>query len=76
MKVQRSESRADASRYAAAPQDFLGMGPVSKGIQRKRPPVIKTTRGLDTPLAHRSLDIPCQVASPQSPTPFLQTISV
>ena len=40
---------------------------------RKRPLVMRTIRGLDAPLADRSLDIPCQVASPQSLTPFLQT---
>ncbi len=29
-------------------------------------------QGLDAPLAHRKLDIPCEVASPQSLFPFLQ----
>ena len=33
-------------------------------------------QGPDAPLAHRSLDIPHQVASPQSLTPFLQAASV
>ena len=37
---------------------------------------MRTIRGLDAPLAHRSLDIPCQVASPQSLTPFLQAVPV
>ena len=76
MNAHPSGSRAGASRYAASPQDFLGMGPVSKGFQENGPRWQKTIRGLDAPLAHRSLDIPCQVASPQSLTPFLQTIPV
>ena len=43
---------------------------------KKRPPVIETIGGLNAPLAHRSPDIPCQVASPQSLTPFLQAVPV
>ena len=76
MNAHPSGSRAGASRYAASPQDFFRHESGVQGDSRKRPPVIKTIRGLDTPLAHRSLDIPCQVASPQSLTPFLQTIPV
>jgi hypothetical protein len=78
MKVHPSESRADACRYALS-GCAAGFFRHASGVQwdsRKRPPVIKTTRGLNAPLAHRSLDIPCRVASPQSPTPFLQTIPV
>jgi len=66
MKAQRGGYAAGFFRHESGVQ----------GDSKKRPPVIKTIRGLDAPLAHRSLDIPCQVASPQSPTPFLQTIPV
>ena len=37
---------------------------------------LESRQGPDSPLAHRSLDIPCQVASPQSPTPILQAAPV
>jgi hypothetical protein len=78
MKFHPSEACADVSRYAISgcAAGFFRHGSGVQGVSRKRPPVIKTIRGLDTPLAHRSLDIPCQVASPQSLTPFLQTIPV
>jgi hypothetical protein len=39
----------------------------------KTAPGGKSHQGPDAPLAHRSLDIPRQVASPQSLAPFLQT---
>jgi hypothetical protein len=42
----------------------------------KTAPGDKGHQGPDAPLAHRSLDIPCQVASPQSLTPFLQAAPV
>ena len=76
MKVYPSESRIDTSRYARSgcAAGFFRHGSGVQWDSRKRPPVIKTIGGLDTPLAHRSLDIPCQVASPQSLTPFLQTL--
>jgi hypothetical protein len=78
MNVHPSELRADAYRYAltGCTAGFFRHGSGVQWDSRKRPLVIKTSRGLDAPLAHRSLDIPCQVASPQSLTPFLQTIRV
>ena len=78
MKIHPSESRADA-RCDAKSGRAAGFFRHESGVQwdsRKRPLVMRTIRGLDAPLAHRSLDIPCQVASPQSLTPFLQTIPV
>src|SRR3989339_395879 len=39
---------------------------------KRTAPGDKSHQGPDAALAHRSLDIPCQVASPQSLTPFLQ----
>ena len=50
------------------------MAPVSDG-EMKQPLAVLTTRGV---MHHRrtvSLIIPCQVASPQSPTPFHQATS-
>jgi hypothetical protein len=78
MNAHPSESRADTRRHAlrGCGAGFFRHGSGVQWDAKKRPPVIKTIRGLDAPLAHRSLDIPCQVASPQSLTPFLQTIPV
>ena len=78
MNAHPSESRADTRRHAlrGCGAGFFRHGSGVQWDAKKRPPVIKTIRGLDAPLAHRSLDIPRQVASPQSLTPFLQTIPV
>ncbi len=66
---------------------FSGMALVSNGAENNRPPQAKAARGLmhhpafvavatTAEQAWRTvgLDIPCQVASPQSLTPFLQSV--
>jgi hypothetical protein len=57
-------------------EDFLRH---KSGVQRDLGKWLSVTRNHQEPampLAHRSLDIPCQVASSQSLTPFLQTVPV
>jgi hypothetical protein len=58
---------------APDPGIFQGMAPVSDGLKKRRPLASIAVRG---PMHHRrtvGLAIPCQVASPQSLTPFHQT---
>jgi hypothetical protein len=51
-----------------------GFSEAWQGVQgaRKRPPAGNSHQRPDAPLAHLDLAIPCQVASPQSPTPLHQ----
>jgi hypothetical protein len=73
--VHPTQARADGNRYviSGCAAGFFEAWSGGQWDSRKRPLVKRTIRGLDAPLAHRSLDVLCQVASPQSLTPFLQT---
>ena len=63
-------NRGDAA--AARHRMIQGMSLVSNGMHKKQPPVAYAAGGLITIGDTIGPDIPCQVASPQSPTPFLR----